>query len=392
MSRALLARSADLRRLRDEGYEVSVLNGHLVVAHVPYLNANREVKLGTLVSELTLAGDITTRPETHVVRFVGEQPCDVTGQPLIKVINSAINEQIAPGLVATFMFSSKPETGYEDYFHKITTYVAMLATHVAAVDPHISARTFRVVESDDPESVFLYLDTASSRSGIAAINTKLAAPRVALVGLGGSGSYLLDMLAKACVKEIHLFDGDDLLQHNAFRAPGAASIDDLRQRPKKVDYYSQLYAPMRRGIIPHPYFVCEDNVDELSSMSFVFICMDEGAAKHQLIKALEVFGISFIDVGMGLYEADGRIAGHVRTTTSTPSQRSHIWSGRRIPFEDAEADDYGTNIQIVELNALNAAFAVIKWKKLLGFYADLEQEHHSLYTISTSSLVGDDRT
>jgi hypothetical protein len=55
-------------------------------------------------------------------------------------------------------------------------------------------------------------------------------------------------------------------------------------------------------------------------------------------------------------------------------------------------DDYDTNIQIAELNALNATFAVIRWKKWCGFYADLEHEHHSVYTITTNGLVGDDRT
>ena len=40
---------------------------------------------------------------------------------------------------------------------------------------------------------------------------------------------------------------------------------------------------------------------------------------------------------------------------------------------------YSHNIQIAELNALNAALAVIKWKKLAGFYVDLEGEHFTVY-------------
>lgn len=392
MSLALVARSADLCKLRDEGYEVTVTNGHLVVSHVPYLNAQQQVKLGTLVSELTLAGDATTRPETHTVRFAGEQPCDVHGQPLIKVINGPHQEQIAPDLTVNFMFSCKPDDGYPDYHAKITTYVALLATHVAAVDPWVTARTFRPTETDESESVFRYVDTASSRAGIAVINAKLALPRVAVVGLGGSGSYVLDLIAKTPIDEIHIFDGDDLLQHNAFRAPGAASLDQLRERPKKVHHYAQMYNPMRRGIVTHPYFLDDANADELRSMSFVFLCMDRGDAKQHLIRAMEAAGIAFVDVGMGLYTVDDTIAGHLRTTTSTPQKRDHLWSQRRIPFEDGGDDDYGTNIQVADLNALNATLAVIRWKKWCGFYADLEHEHHSVYTITTNSLIGDDRT
>jgi hypothetical protein len=39
---------------------------------------------------------------------------------------------------------------------------------------------------------------------------------------------------------------------------------------------------------------------------------------------------------------------------------------------------------------LNAAMAVMKWKKLLGFYADDLGEHHSLYATAMHSLVKDD--
>jgi hypothetical protein len=40
-----------------------------------------------------------------------------------------------------------------------------------------------------------------------------------------------------------------------------------------------------------------------------------------------------------------------------------------------------------DLNALNAALAVIKWKKLACFYQDLDHEHHSTYTIGGNMLL-----
>ncbi|MEU4159241.1 ThiF family adenylyltransferase [Actinoplanes sp. NPDC026670] len=393
MSPALVARSPDLRRLRDEGYEIAVVGAHLVLSHVPYLTANRQVKLGVLVAELTLAGDTTVRPHTHVVRFAGEQPCNADGQPLTKVINSPVHEQITPDLTVTFMFSSKPDTGYADYHELMTAYIAMLATHAAAVDPDATARTYRVVTAAGTGSVFRYLDTATSRAGITAANARLATDRIAIVGLGGSGSYLLDLLTKAPIEQIHLFDGDDLLQHNAFRSPGAVTLQQLQARPKKVDHYAQMYAGLRDGIVAHPYFLDENNVGELDGMSFVFLCLDQGGPKRHLVQALERFGVGFIDVGMGLYLTDDhQVAGHLRTTTSVPAQRDHIWQQRLIPFDDAAADDYGSNIQIAELNAFNAAQAVIKWKKLRGFYNDLGGEQHSVYAIAVNSLVTQDTT
>jgi len=39
------------------------------------------------------------------------------------------------------------------------------------------------------------------------------------------------------------------------------------------------------------------------------------------------------------------------------------------------------NIQVADLNCLNATLAVIRWKKMCGFYFDLKHERYSSYTI-----------
>lgn len=72
--------------------------------------------------------------------------------------------------------------------------------------------------------------------------------------------------------------------------------------------------------------------------------------------------------------------------------RNHVHSKQRIAFKtQEEANEYDKNIQVVELNALNAALAVIKWKKLFGFYADDEQEHFSVYVISGNETINEDQ-
>lgn len=57
---------------------------------------------------------------------------------------------------------------------------------------------------------------------------------------------------------------------------------------------------------------------------------------------------------------------------------------------NADRNEYDVNIQIADLNALNAALAVIKWKKLMGFYQDLDLEHHCTYTIGGNLLHNED--
>src|SRR5688500_1377394 len=139
---------------------------------------------------------------------------------------------------------------------------------------------------------------------------------------------------------------------------------------------------MHRGIVPHEYFIDQATVHELREMDFVFLCMDKGSSKRVIVEKLEEWGIRFIDVGMGIYVANECLHGLLRTTTSTPGARDHVREHGRINFgEDAGNDEYASNIQVADLNALNAALAVIKWKKLFGFYGDTEHEHNSVYAL-----------
>jgi hypothetical protein len=108
-----------------------------------------------------------------------------------------------------------------------------------------------------------------------------------------------------------------------------------------------------------------------------------------IVEKLETFGVPFVDVGMGVRVSDDMLAGTVRVTTSTPSKRDHLRS--RVSFEELGNNEYNRNIQVADLNALNAAFAVIKWKKLFGFYQDLKSEHHSQFHTATNLFVNEDR-
>jgi len=50
---------------------------------------------------------------------------------------------------------------------------------------------------------------------------------------------------------------------------------------------------------------------------------------------------------------------------------------------------YRTNVQISELNAINAALAMIKFKQLRGFYAMDLDYHHLLFAIADLKTAGE---
>ena len=247
-----------------------------------------------------------------------------------------------------------------------------------------------VVPDEEDGSVFNYIDTAATKAGIVAANARLEGGKIAIVGLGGTGGYVLDLVAKTPVAEIHLFDHDLFLNHNAFRCPGAASLEELSKKQQKVDYLAAVYSQMRKNIIPHDCFIDEATVNQLQGMSFVFVCIDKGTGKRLIVERLEEWGLPFIDVGMGIQLGDDNtLGGIVTVTTSTVKKRDHLRG--RVAFVDGEgANEYSQNVQIADLNALNATLAVIKWKKLCGYYHDVNKEHWCAYTIRTNQLVSGD--
>jgi hypothetical protein len=393
MSQQPIARSPDLQRLRNEGYDIAIVAGFLVMRGVPYLNSNGQVGRGVLISNLEVANNATIRPTIHTTHFDGEFPCHADGRAIEEIRAGDANVLVSETILGRHYFSAKPQPTlqYDDYYHKMTTYAEMLGGPARVVEPTATAQTFAVVEADEEDSVFHYEDTATSRAEIVSVASKLRLDKVAIVGLGGTGSYVLDYVAKTHVREIHIFDGDKFLQHNAFRAPGAASGEELSEQLPKVIYFQREYSKMRRGIVAHPIYLNAGSLHMLEGMDFVFLCM-EGAGKRAVVEKLEQSGIPFVDVGMGLYFSEGALGGLVRTTTSTPGMRRHVHDLDRIAFANGDGrNEYEKNIQIAELNALNAAFAVIRWKKQFGFYLDQEHEHHSTFSIGGNEVTNEDR-
>lgn len=393
MSQQLINRSPDLKQLRDEGYDIELRAGHLLVKSVPYVNSKREVRRGTLVTPLgDLSGDVTHQPSDHTAFFIGDHPCAADGSLIEGIKHSTETKTLARGIVVNHMFSAKPKPDgkYRDYHHKIVTYVGHISGPARSIDPSATAQTCTVVEATEEDCPFNYLDSASTRAGIGNVTAKVEGKKIAIIGVGGTGSYILDLIAKTPVAEIHLFDGDAFANHNAFRSPGAPSLEELKERPLKAVYFKDRYAKMHRRVVAHEAFVDEENVNELRTMDFVFLCMDRGGDKRLIVERLEEWGIPFIDVGMGVDLVGDSLRGMLRVTTSTTEKRDHL--RKRVPFSEGGVEnDYSRNIQIAELNALNAALAVIKWKKLCGFYQDLEREHCSAYTINGNAIANEDQ-
>ncbi|MEJ7623805.1 MAG: ThiF family adenylyltransferase [Pyrinomonadaceae bacterium] len=394
MSRRLIDLNNDLKRLDDDGYDVDVVaeDQVLVIDNVPYVNSSSELKFGTLISKLELAGDETIRPTDHVAYFIGEHPCYADGQKITGIENNSVPPDLIPEHKINFTFSAHPnlpEEQYRDYHHKMVNYILIISSPAKELDPDLDAKVLPRTEFSQEQSVFKYPETSSTRAEIRSANEKLKLNSVAIVGVGGTGSYILDFVAKTPVKEIHIFDGDRFLNHNAFRSPGAPSLEQLKQKFTKAEYFNEVYSRIRWGIEVHDYPINESNVLELRDMQFVFLCIDRTDQKKIIIDRLHEWGVAYVDVGMGMHlTEDKSLRGHVRTTLSTSEKNDHIASTILLGAADVR-NDYSHNIQIAELNALNASLAVIKWKKSIGYYSDTAGEFHSVYTVAGNFFINE---
>lgn len=384
----LVAHSPDLVKLVEEGYDVEIRDANLLVHHVPYVNATGEADYCILVSELSTSGERTIAPGRHEVWIVGDVPHDHQGKK-ISIIADENSHDYGDGLVASCRLSGKPGGQMpRDYHHKISNYVDILGRYARALDPSATYTNYPPRATSAEESVFRYHDAATSRAGLSAVSGKLKVGKVAIVGLGGTGSYILDLIAKTPIQEINLFDDDVLYAHNAFRAPGAASLDELKQSLLKVDYFRGKYDVVHRNIVSHPVSISEGNVEDLREMDFVFLSMDAGPTKRLIVKRLQDWGSSFIDSAMGVQRQENSLRGTLRVTAGFEAHYDHL--AHRISYTDVNADEYDWNIQTADLNMLNAAMAVLKWKKLAGYYVDEKRELNSNYVVAKNKMISGD--
>lgn len=382
MYQELINHNDELKRLQNEGFELEIKDKHILISNIPYLNSEKELRYGTLISTLSFSGNKVLEPETHTAFFKGSRPCNIDGTYISGIVNSQTDKIIA-GIKCDFFLSGKPDCGkYKNYYDKITNYIEIISAPATSLYPSATPKTYKKIISQE-SSNFVYEDTNSSRAGIDNISDRLNNQKIGIIGLGGTGSYLLDHIAKTPVKEIHLYDGDDFCQHNAFRAPGAPTLKTLSKKLKKASYFKSIYSKMHKGIKAHNIYINHNNLKSLlKDLDFVFINIDNGKAKKEIITYLLKNKIPFIDTGIDIKSIKNSLIGSIRVTYSYNNKDITTM----ISFNDDNEDIYSSNIQIAELNSLAAVYAIIKWKKVNNIYIDNNDKNNLVYDTNDGEI------
>lgn len=398
MFRALVSHNEDIERLVKKGYAVGFDNlCYLIVRDIPYLDESRNLQWGAIVTKFVDQGKDVIAQENHTIFFAGSHPHGLDGKPIPNLGGGPAGlalSDFSKDVVVQRSFSNKPKTPandgkFADFFEKIESYVTIIsgpAMELHKADP----LTFRVMESGKSDSPFKFRDTLTSRAEIGDLSAKFKNEVIAIIGLGGTGSFLLDFLVKTPVREIRGFDKDKYYVHNAFRSPGKLEPGEIGKT--KVEVYHARYDNFRTGLDIKEKFVDETCLEDFKGVTFAFVCVDKGSSRAGIFDLLMKMGIPFIDVGMGLSRKEGKLTGMARVTHYSTDRAGETRDKQYSPLKDEPNDEYRTNIQIGELNALNACLAVIRYKQIRGFYLEELAHDHLLFGVGDLKIAGDAET
>ena len=361
--------------LSQAGIKFAVVDNKIIVP-VAFLGDDGSAHRGYLVDALHIAGDGSVGvPANHQMYFSGGTPHEIEGNDMLSVLGSLSgnNFPVFGDLTAKYHFSYKYMSNghlrdYTSLSEKVINYYRRISSPVEYKFPGTSAAMLNLDIESQYDPPFKFPDTHSAGAGLDILNRPLQDLTIAIIGLGGTGSYVLDFLVKTPVRKIRIFDDDFFEVKNSFRSPGTSKVVEF-DRPK-VEIYKERYSSFREGLEFETMRLGSENIDRVSDCDFIFLALDSGVSRRELATLLDERGKTYIDVGMGLERADDGLFGMVRTTFVSEETRRTVSERNAIPFADAEQDQYLTNIQIAEWNALNASIAVIRFKSHFGFYAD----------------------
>lgn len=389
MYHQLASRNDDIWQLVEKGFAVAFdANPFLIVRDIPYLDNEGMLKIGAIVTKFVDKGGDEIAPEDHQIFFAGSHPHALDGTPIPNLGGGPASltlSEASNDVIVQRNFSNKPPSGFSNFLDKIESYVAIIcgpAIEKYSANPY----TFRVAGSESSVSPFKVRDTLTSRAEIGDLAAQFADDVIAIIGLGGTGAYVLDFIVKTPVREVRAFDQDLYFTHNTFRSPGKLDLSEVGK--SKAEVYQARYESFRGGLAIERKFIDASSAEDLNGVTFAFVCVDKGSSRAAIFDLLIAKGIPFIDVGMGLNRTSGTLNGMLRTTYFSTEQALKLREKGLVELGDGPNDLYRSNIQIGELNALNACLAVIRFKQLRGFYLQEVPYYHLLFGLNDLKLVG----
>lgn len=186
---------------------------------------------------------------------------------------------------------------------------------------------------------------------------------IAMIGMGGGGSHIVQQLAHIGFLRYMLFDPDAVEDSNLNRLIGATVVD-VREGLPKVKIAERLI----KGLQPSAsieLYDCrwQENAERLRSCDLIFGCVDGFGERRELESTARRYLIPYIDIGMDVHCAAGeppRVGGQV--ILSMPGRPCMFCLGfltqEKLAREGERYGDAGPRPQVVWPNGILASTAV----------------------------------
>lgn len=265
--------------------------------------------------------------------------------------------------------------------------------------------TFRHLDSKLPVPEFAR--RVSQTFGAGTYET-LRAMKIGVVGCSGTGSPVIEQLARNCVGQLVMVDPDVVEEKNLNRILNT-TMEDARRGTPKVEVAARAIAAMGLGTVVSTYFKTlfhRDVIDALADCDVVFGCMDTIDGRFLLNKLASFYSIPYFDLGVKI-EADGhggvnQVCGTVHYLKPGGSSllSRHLFTTEQVraaglkrtnpaQYKALLAEGYIRGIQedrpaVIQLNSLVASLAISELLARIHPYRIDPNDHYAVTRVSLS--------
>lgn len=230
---------------------------------------------------------------------------------------------------------------------------------------------------------------------------------VAVVGCSGTGSPVIEMLARLGVGRLVIVDPDKIEEKNLNRILNT-TIEDVQKGEFKVDVLARAVRKMGTGTevisIAKNLFDDPQTIKTIAECDILFGCMDSVDGRHLLNKLAVFYSIPYFDVGIKLIaDGQGGVEQICGTVHYLQPDRSSLLSRRTYTLEQfaaaslkrANPDEYENRRKekyivgipedrpaVISVNMLLASVAVNELLARIHRYRDDENEDYAATRIS----------
>ncbi len=223
--------------------------------------------------------------------------------------------------------------------------------------------------------------------------------RVAVVGLGGTGSIAVQQLVHLGVRSFILIDPDNLELTNLNRVVGAFADDVGRSKCEVAAHYVQQFSPGAEVQQVNCDIVHASVARHLVDVDVIFCCTDSHGSRSVVQQVAYQYLIPCIDIGSSITTTEGEVTGIFGRVQLLGPDQPCLWCSELLSSEEVrrdmmnkferKADPYiqGANVPAPSVISLNGTAVSLAVTMLLGLVTSIPFEsRHLIYNAVVSSL------